>query len=278
MLAGGGCKTFWSIGVLQALADELPPVRHYAGVSAGAAMALVEVSGRVDAALEHFLAATAANRRNIYPARALLGLAAFPHEAILRTAMRFVLDDGGFARIRAGAPVHILLSYVRAGQPGLRVGLRAYRAFERRSRAGQLHGPDEPPPGIREQIVRSADAMDGDQLIDWVVASSSTPPVTRVPRRAGRRYLDGALIDNIPLRALPADARRGPVLAVLANPTPVAEAPVALPEGGAVLYLAPSAELPARMWDYTSPKLLRQTYELGLRDGEALRKRVRALR
>ena len=51
VLAGGGCKTFWGMGVLRSLEDMLPPVQHYAGTSAGAIMALVKVSERVDARL-----------------------------------------------------------------------------------------------------------------------------------------------------------------------------------------------------------------------------------
>src|SRR5690606_3858705 len=39
VLAGGGCKTFWGMGVLRSIAGLLPPIDHWAGTSAGAIMA-----------------------------------------------------------------------------------------------------------------------------------------------------------------------------------------------------------------------------------------------
>ncbi|PRP90114.1 Patatin-like phospholipase [Enhygromyxa salina] len=277
VLAGGGCKTFWGMGVLRALDDLLPPVQDWAGTSAGAVMCLVRVSGRVDECYEYFLDVTANNPRNFYPGRVFGGGPVFPHDSIVRRTLRFIMADGGFAAIRRAEPVHILMSYLTAGRPALRTGLAALRNFERRARAGRLHGPLKPPPGLGAQIVRSTDAMDPDQLLDWVVRSSSTPPVTPLLHRGGRRYLDGALIDNAPIRALPEAARRGRILVLLSSPSKVARRWLRLPEGGRVLYLAPADELPVSTWDYTSPDNIAATYELGQRDGELLRQRVVSL-
>lgn len=277
VFAGGGAKTFWAMGVLRALADMLPPITDFAGVSAGAAMSVVQVSGKVDAALEHFLAATGENRRNFYPGQLIRGGQAFPHEAMMRRALRFVLADGGFSTIRRGPPIHILLSYIPAGRPPLRTGLAAYRAYERRDRSGRLHGPSTPPLGIGAQVVSSHAAMDGEQLIDWVAMSSSTPPVTSLPRRAGRRYIDGAVVDNVPVRALPEASRKGRILVLLSSPKKVARKALRQVEGGRILYLAPADETPAQMWDFSSPERLLATWELGQREGAVLRDRVKAL-
>jgi hypothetical protein len=277
VLAGGGCKTFWGMGVLRSIADLLPPVDQWAGTSAGAIMALVEVADRVDASLAHFIEATRNNPRNFYPQHLLRGQPVFPHEAIVRDALRFILADGGFARIRRGPPVHILLSYLAPGRPALRTGLAAYRAFDRRNRIGRLHGPRQPTPGLGAQVVRSVDAMDPDQLIEWVLMSATAPPVTRMVRRGGRRYLDGALVDNVPVRALPERAHAGRILALLSAPEKVARRPLRLPEGGQILYLGPADFPPVKTWDYTSPEAIVATYELGRREGEILRGRVEAL-
>jgi predicted acylesterase/phospholipase RssA len=277
VLAGGGCKTFWGMGVLRALEAQLPPISSWAGTSAGAVMALVRVSERVDESYRYFLEVTAANRRNVDLRQALRGGSLFPHAAITRKVLRFILAEGGFARIRRGAPVHILMSYLTAGRPALRTGLAALRNFELRSRAGRFHGPHEPHPGLGARVVRSTDAMDPEQLLEWIFMASSTPPVTPLVRRGGRRYLDGALIDNAPVRALPESARHGKILVLLSSPYKVARRWLRLPEGGRILYLAPADDLPVQTWDYTSPEAIAATYELGQREGEVLRKRVHAL-
>ena len=279
VLAGGGLKTFWGMGVLRTLEErlQLPPIANWAGTSAGAVMALVKVSERVEESYRFTLEITAANRRNIHLRQMLSGASPFPHDAITRKILRFVLADGGFARIRHGSPVHILMSYLEPGRPFLRTGLTALRDFELRSRVGRYHGPSRPTPGLGAQIVRSIDAMDPEQLIEWILMASSTPPVIPMIHRGGRRYLDGALIDNVPLRALPESAQRGRILALLSGPYKVARRWLRLPEGGRVLYLAPSGELPVQTWDFASPGAIEATYELGQREGRVLCDRVAAL-
>lgn len=277
VLAGGGLKTFWGMGVLRTVEDLLPPITHWAGTSAGAVMALVRVSERIEESYRFTLDITAANRRNVYLRPLLAGASPFPHDAITRKILRFILADGGFARIRHGPPVHILMSYLEPGRPVLRTGLKALRDFELRSRIGRYHGPSRPSAGLGARVVRSVDAMDPDQLIEWILMASSTPPVIPMIHRGGRRYLDGALIDNVPVRALPESARRGRILALLSGPYRVARRWLRLPEGGRILYLAPAAPLPVQTWDFASPEAIRATYELGQREGRVLRDRVAAL-
>jgi predicted acylesterase/phospholipase RssA len=279
VLAGGGLKTFWGMGVLRTLEEtlSLPTITDWAGTSAGAVMALVKVSERVEESYRFTLEVTAANRRNVYLRHVLAGASPFPHDAITRKILRFILADGGFARIRHGPPVHILMSYLEPGRPFLRTGLMALRDFELRSRVGRYHGPSRPSAGLGARIVRSIDAMDPEQLIDWILMASSTPPVIPMIHRGGRRYLDGALIDNVPVRALPEPAHRGRILALLSGPYKVPRRWLQLPEGGRILYLAPAGDLPVQTWDFSSPEGIRATYELGQREGRVLRDRVAAL-
>lgn len=282
VLAGGGGKTLWGMGVLDVLRDLLPPIDHWAGVSAGAAMALIQVSGRIDASLAHVVASARANPRNFYPGRVLRGGPVFPHERLFRDSLGFVLAEGGFERMLAAAPVHILLSYLLGRQVGgrvggrseLRAGIEAARAFARRDRIGRLHGPASPPPGMGWQVVRSTDASSPEQLIDWVMMSANTPVLSPVVRVGGRRYIDGALIDNVPVRALPDAAKAGRVLVLLSGPKKVARRPLRTPEGGTILYLAPADDPPARTWDYASGDDLQATIDAGRREGEVLRRRL----
>lgn len=274
VLAGGGGKTLWGMGVIDSLRDVLPPVDHWAGVSAGAAMALIQVSARVEASLAHVVASARANPRNFYPGRVLRGGPVFPHERLFRDSLAYVLADGGFERIKAGAPVHILLSYLMSGRSELRFGIQAARAFARRDRIGRLHGPATPPRGMGWQVVRSSDAASPEQLIEWVMMSANTPVLSPVVRIDNRRYIDGALIDNVPVRALPSEAKRGRVLVLLSGPKKVARRPLRMAEGGTILYLAPIDDPPARTWDYASGDALQATIDAGRREAEPLRRRV----
>jgi predicted acylesterase/phospholipase RssA len=278
VLSGGGCKAFWANGALKELGDELPPIDHWAGVSAGAAFALTHVAGRFDQAFGRFLELVELNQRNFYPQRALRRERPFPHNDIYREAVRFLMRDGGFARIRTGAPVHILLSYVLAGYPFVSTTYNALRVFADRRRRGVLHGPRQLPEGIGTQVVCSREAMDVEQLLDWTLMSSTIPPITPIQRRGGRRYLDGGLIDNIPIRALPDEARRegAKILCLVSHHVRVPDKPIRLVEGAEVLYLAAREPLPVRVWDYTSPERVVAAIELGRRDAAALRERLLA--
>ena len=276
VLSGGGCKAFWSVGALEVLEQRMPAIDHWAGVSAGAAMAISRVAGRFEHSFSRFLDSVRANRRNFYPARALRRQRPFPHEFIYRDAVRFLLRGEGFERVRGGAPVHILLSYVDAGQPFVPTAWPAVQAFLDRRRRHVLHGPERLPPGIGTEVVCSREASDVEQLIDWTLMSSTIPPITPIRQKAGRRYLDGGLIDNVPIRALPRDARAAgsKILCLVSHRIPVPAAPVRTSEGAEVLYLSALDDLPVRVWDYTSPERVHAAIELGRRDAVTLLDRV----
>ena len=276
VLSGGGCKAFWANGALDVLGEILPPIDSWAGVSAGAAFALTHVAGRFGVAFERFLESVEANQRNFYPSRALRRQRPFPHNDIYRDALRYMMRDGGFVRLREAAPVYILLSYVQPGYPFVPTSWNAVQAFVDRRRRNVLHGPNELPPGIGTQVVCSREAMDVAQLEDWTMMSSTIPPITPIQRRSGRVYLDGGLIDNIPIRALP-EAARGEgakVLCLVSHHIRVPERPVRVPSGAEVLYLAAREPLPVRVWDYTSPERVIAAMDLGRRDANAYRERV----
>lgn len=276
VLSGGGCKAFWSVGALDVLEQHTPPIDHWAGVSAGAAMALSRVAGRFEHSFSRFLESVAANPRNFYPRRALRRERPFPHNHIYRDAVAFMLGGEGFAKVREGAPVHILLSYVHAGRSFVPTTFNAVTQFVERRRRYVLHGPDELPPGIGTEVVCSREAMDVEQLINWTLMTSTIPPITPIHRKHGRRYLDGGLIDNVPIRALPQEARApgSKILCLISHHVPVPQAPVIWRDGAEVLYLSALDELPVRVWDYTSPERVHAAMDLGRRNATTLLDRV----
>jgi predicted acylesterase/phospholipase RssA len=267
VFAGGGCRTFWALGAYASLAG-LATTVELAGVSAGAAMALVAATGLEDALVAAFAARTARNPRNLYPERLLLGRPVFPQEAMYRATIHELLDVPSLERLARGPRVRILQAYVEPGRPVLSTVASAWWAYAARRRRGVLHGPDVPHPGIVAEVDTAQEASDVDDLADRVLRSSASPPVTRIQRVAGRTYFDGSLVDAVPVRALGPAARAGAVLVLLNRP----HAPAA--PAGNVRYIAPSEPVPIHKWDYASPARVRRAYDLGRRDGEAARAAV----
>lgn len=264
VFAGGGCRTFWALGAYTALAD-LATTVEVAGVSAGAAMALVAATGQEEALVAAFCARTAVNRRNSYPERLLLGRPVFPQEAMYRATLLELLAEANTQRLARGPRVRILQAYVAPGWPVVPTVARAWWAYAARRRRGLLHGPDLPHPGIAGEVDTAQDAASPEDLAERVLRSSASPPVTPIQRVSGRTYFDGCLVDAVPVRALSASARAGAVLVLLNRPY-APEVPA-----GNVHYIAPSEPVPIHKWDYTSPARVRQAFDMGRRNGEAAR-------
>jgi predicted acylesterase/phospholipase RssA len=272
VFSGGGCKTFWSLGLLERLRPVLPVVREWAGVSAGAAMAAAAAAGRAQETVDDFCARTAANRANVYPLHVLSGQPVFPHEAMYRATILAALSGGGFEALQAAAPVRLLLAYLAEGASPLRTIVGAARAYRARKSRCVVHGPPDAFPGFRLQVVTAQDCASAHEVCDAVLASSCTPPLTSIQVRDGRRYADGALVDHAPVRALSPSARRGKVLVLTTMTIP----DHAVPRVDGRLYLAPGRDLPIAMWDYASPAKVQATYDRGWADGARLASAVDA--
>jgi predicted acylesterase/phospholipase RssA len=268
VFAGGGCRTVWGMGVMASLG--WPEPTEWAGVSAGAAMAAIAASGRTQEAMDSFIEAATRNRRNAYPMNALLGRPVFPHERIYRDVLHRSLTPG-WSSLRSASPVRVLLAYVRPGEPVKRRLLGALKAYRQRARSGALHGAEVLPRGLETEAVTLQSANSPADAVDTVMTSSATWPVTQLPRVAGRCYVDGGLIDGVPIRALTPAAQAGAVLVLLSRP--LRQRP---PADANRLYLAPAKDLPVAMWDYTRPEGLKAAYELGRAAGQRDADRIRA--
>ncbi|HEY8514774.1 MAG TPA: patatin-like phospholipase family protein [Candidatus Binatia bacterium] len=269
VLAGGGCRTAWSVGFLEEVRAELPEPVEWAGVSAGACMAVGLAARSVPSMMDCFLRLAAANRRNFYPERIGRGRV-FPHEPIYRQTVASGLADCGLERLREAGPVRILLAYVEPHARFLPSLWGALRGYRERKRGGILHGPEAPPPGLGVEVVTAQQLGGAAAIEDAVIASSATPFVTRLPRDGGRTYVDGGFVENVPVRALSEKARAGKVLVLLTRPA----AADSLPSSAQRFYVAPETDVPIAKWDYASPARLEATYEMGRRDGRRLRERV----
>jgi predicted acylesterase/phospholipase RssA len=263
VFSGGGCRCFWQLGFWSVVAPELrlqPGVM--AAVSAGAAFATAALLDVIDVVLEDFKRRTAANRRNAYPRNALRGDPIFPHESMYRGAILSSLEGVSMDRLQTGADLRILMARPPIWS-GRRVGFAlscvafALDRYELRvhARWGQRFG-------FTPEVVSARACRSADELASLILHSSCTPPLLPLYRRGERIVLDGGLIDNAPA-AWVGEARSTLVLLTRHYEKH------ALPRVVGRTYVCPSREVPIVKWDYTSPSLIQQTFDLGRRDGEA---------
>jgi predicted acylesterase/phospholipase RssA len=263
VFAGGGTRCFWQLGFWSVAAPELRLAPRVAtAVSAGSAIACAALLGRCAETLSSFQAATARNPRNAYARNVLGDARVFPHYAMYHRAVLDVVDADELRRLQVACDLRILVGHPPAWlgpHLGLLLGLGCYLVARR---AGDpVHGVLARRLGFSGEAVSVRRCRTPEELADLVLASSCTPPFTPLLRWGGRPALDGGVVDNAPVTALPADARRVLVLLTRRHRT--------IPSSTAArVYLAPSQPVPIRKWDYTSPQALGHCYDLGRRDAE----------
>jgi predicted acylesterase/phospholipase RssA len=269
VFAGGGNRCWWQAGVWDVLHPAGLAPRAIAGVSAGAATACMLLAGRGTPALAHYLEVTTGLRRNFQPERWLRGERAFPHAAIYRAALLRLLDADALRRLRTQAPVYVQVARPPRWLPvpaALVVGALAYQ-FDKKVRRA-LHPEAARTLGFRAEVLRAQDCATPEALADLLLASSCTPPFTPALRLHGRAVLDGGMVDNVPVDALPTPAAPTLVLLTRRYPRP-------LPRADARVYLQPSRPIPVSSWDYTDAPGIRAALALGRDDASALLERLR---
>ncbi len=269
VFAGGGNRCWWQSGVWEVLRPAGLAPRTIAGVSAGAATACMLLAGRGESALAHYLRITATLRRNFQPERLLRGERAFPHAQIYREALLRLLDADALQQLRAQPPVYVQVARPPRWLPGhsaLLAGILAYQ-FDKKVRRA-LHPRAGRALGFRAEVLRAQDCATAEQLADLLLASSCTPPFTPALTLHGRAVLDGGMVDNVPVHALPEPDAPTLVLLTRRYPRP-------LPRSGARAYLQPSRPVPVSGWDYTNGAGIRAAIELGRHDAGALLERLR---
>jgi predicted acylesterase/phospholipase RssA len=264
VFAGGGCRCFWQLGFWSSAANRLGLVPERVGaVSAGAAMACAALTGVFEEIVDDFAARTAANQGNFLPRNWLRGEPAFPHEGIYRATILAMTDESRLARLRGGPDLRVLLGRPPkcAGRVGtLMLGLAGSRLES--LLGGGVHAVWGRRFGFRPELVSVRQCGTAEELAALLLQSSCTPPALPLYLRDGRPVLDGGIIDGAPVEAVE-PARRTLVLLTRRYPLE------ALPRVPGRTYVQPSQPIPIETWDYASPDRVRQTFELGVRDGRA---------
>ena len=265
-LAGGGNRSFYQQALLEAWGERLwSRVAAASCVSAGAAIAVLSLSGRGAPARLHWDGLRRGITKNLDVSRLLRGERIAPHGPIYRSTIVHALSDGGLEQLRATPfPIWVLCSIPPKQLPitvATWLGLGAY-SLEKRWNPRQLHPKLGAQLGFRELVFDARDCTTPDEVADLVVASSSTPPFTPVGRFRGQTLLDGGICDNVPAALVERDARVKKTLVLLTRPYPAGVSG----EHGKRLYLEPSARVPIERWDYREVAPVEETLELGRSD------------
>jgi predicted patatin/cPLA2 family phospholipase len=234
-----------------------------AAVSAGAAIACVLFAGVTEESLRYFKQRAAHNEHNAYPRNLFSGRPVFPHESIYRDTILQSLDDAGLRRLHAGPDVRVLLAQVPAWLGPRSAIVAGYIASQAEHlMRPRVHKQIGRKIGFVPAIVSVRDCRSPEEVADLILQSSCTPPFTTLYRRDGWPVLDGCLVDSVPVDAL--DGSASPTLVLLTRRYPRS----AIPRVEGRTYVQPSEPIPIDAWDYTSPRGIDITYDLGRRDGE----------
>jgi predicted acylesterase/phospholipase RssA len=266
VFAGGGSRCLWQVGFWEELrgAMRVEP-EAIACVSAGAAMACMIMSGRVDEGLRYFMDLTSKNRKNAYLSNLAGPDPVFPHYGMYRGAILHTVGDREMELIRRGPDIRVLLARpprLLGPRSATLVGMGAY--YLEKHLSGPVHPVYASRLGYTAEVVSARSCRTPEELADLIIASSCTPPFVPVMRWKERIALDGGLIDNVPVAALE-EGHRSSALVLLTRKYPAARIP-AVPGR---TYLQPSEPIAITKWDYTNPRGLREARDLGRRDAAA---------
>jgi predicted acylesterase/phospholipase RssA len=261
VFAGGGCRCFWQAGFWSVAASTLGLApRVVVGVSAGSAFACAALSGKSEQVLEEFKLRCSGNPKNVYPRAPLRGERLFPHEEIYRDTILDIVDEESLSRLHAGPEIRILITRPPkwlGARTGLACGVAAAILNDRERLPHARWGRKF---GFIPEVVSVNSCRQPQQLAELILHSSCTPPLVPLYRRDGRIVLDGGLLDNAPAH-LVGSARS--TLVLLSRHYDARK----IPNIPGRTYVQPSRPVPVSKWDYTSPDLVQETWDLGCRDG-----------
>ena len=266
VFSGGGLRCFWQGGFLHVVRDaiDLKPAR-ISGVSGGAMSAAGFIAHRGEMMLDEMMKAFAEQDQN-FDLNELTNDAdgRTPHQKIYRDVVTKVLGEC-LEDIASGPSYQVLLGHPPHDDYTDMSGSAAALAYE-----AELHLVSSPhfnwaeKGGLDCSLVDARQAAADGKLIDLICAAATIPPVFDVPTWEGRPVVDGGMADQAPMP----DPDEGRTLVLLTRRYDD------IPDVEGRLYLWPSEETPADKIDFTDPQKLKETWQVGERDGRAFLERL----
>jgi predicted patatin/cPLA2 family phospholipase len=272
--AGGGNKAFYQFGIMRRWRERLlPRTGGVAACSAGACVAALLLSGRDAEVTERWKRERGTATKNFEWPRLLAGRNPMRHEEVYRAALLHAFEGGGFERIRERPfPFLILTTAFPKMLPSVAAALLGMCLYnlDKRAKGKKRDTRLTLRAGFAPSAYDARACRSPNDLADLIIASSATPPFTSIGRFAGRRLLDGGIIETVPaylVEAVPGVKRN--VLLLTSPPESGA-----VDDGGARLYIGPSASLPLKSWDLTRPHLIDEVIARGEYDADVYEARL----
>jgi hypothetical protein len=240
------------------------------GVSAGAAMACLVKSDRIMEGMSIFKENFKNNRKNAYFSRLGTPDPVFPQHGMYRGGLSATLNAAAIQKIRQSPGIRVLIAKPPKNWPpqlATLLGIGAYMLEKQLCKP--MHPTWSRKLGFQPLVVSAESCRTAGQLADLILQSSCTPPFVPVLYRNGHPVLDGGLIDNVPVIAV--KDVKGPMLVLLSRCYP----PDRIPAIPGRLYVQPSMPPFIGRWDYTNPKGLQDTFDLGCQDAEVFLKKFK---
>jgi len=264
VFAGGGNRCFWQAGLWDVIAEPLNlKPKQFVSVSAGSAISCGIIAGQSRECLRVVKSTTANNLKNRYFRNVFSSKPIFPHERLYRAMVMEIMEGDAFQRLKNGPKNAIQVARIPrwlGPKSALAVGLIAYELEKKIS--NPVHPSYGKKLGFRSEFFNASDCHSVTELADLILSSSCTPPFTPLMYRNNQPALDGGLVDNVPVHGVPKNS--GETLILLTRPYQN------IPKTHDRIYLQPSQVLPVDSWDYTNPKGIQDTFDLGRSDGEKL--------
>jgi predicted patatin/cPLA2 family phospholipase len=273
-IAGGGCKAFYALGVGSELKKWGVKIKEVSGVSAGSAMGLCLICGTEETTVEFFEEITRRNDSNFKMSNLFFrDEKVFPHETMYRRTIRYAMD---WEKIKS-SQTKVYVVTVKA-IPKKDESLKSrFEVAKLIAETAQAYIKDEKDRiagipcnriqevlkkwNMTEVIFTEKDFVSPENLEQIIMNSSSIPPVVSLQDSNNEYYLDGGLINNLFLESFsPSNPKIG---IYYEDSTLIGKDPKILNDS---FLIRPSEPLPITSFDYTNPKGVRATFELGKRD------------
>jgi predicted acylesterase/phospholipase RssA len=261
VFSGGGLRCYWQGGFMDVVRDplELEPDR-IVGVSGGAMSAAGFISHRGHEILDRMREAFAACDSNVNLDDLDDDHGRTPHQRIFHEVVTDVFDAEAQARVADGPAFQIQIAHPPADDVPALSGAAMTLAYE-----AELHTVNSPHFswaerfGLGKSLIDAREAARQGRLAELIKCAVTIPPVFRTPEWEGRPVIDGGMAGQAPMP----EPDRGKTLILLTRQYRQ------LPSDPSRRYLMPSEEAPVDKIDFTDPRKLTQTWELGQEDGQA---------
>lgn len=273
VFAGGGNRCWWQAGFVEGLKEcSAWEPRLLVGASAGAAIAVASVTGRLRQSLETAVERFSRTPVNIEWGQLLRGQRPFVLPRIYPDWIKSFLDASDFEMLRR-SPIDVRAAITRpipllptSISTALALALYSTEKFWLRSTHSRLPHWF----GLRSEQWPVGQCNSVEEASTLLLASGAAVPITPTHRVAGRVALDGGFYDSIPL---PKEASATGDTLVLLTRHQAHRAQI-FEESGRV-YVQPRHPVAVVNMDCTNPQGVRATFEQGWREAKALMSGVR---